>query len=75
MNYKKAVFTLALLVSSSLQANEPLQLSRDIGETGNLAASHPEIVEQISKIMDQAVEPNPKYEIGSVYKGKPIWKK
>jgi|TARA_B100002003_G_C13936837_1_gene454843 hypothetical protein len=61
--------------SSATGTMQLYDLSRDIGETGNLAASHPEIVEQISKIMDQAVEPNPKYEIGSVYKGKPIWKK
>ena len=61
--------------SSATGKMQLYDLSRDIGETGNLAASHPEIVEQISKIMDQAVEPNPKYEIGSVYKGKPIWKK
>ncbi len=54
---------------------ELYDLSEDIGERHNLAPLHPDIVRKISTIMDEAVTPNPRYEIGTVYKGGPIWKK
>jgi arylsulfatase A-like enzyme len=50
-------------------------LSRDIGEAKDVALTRPRIVDQIRRIMDQAVTPNPRYEIGTVYRGGPIWKK
>jgi len=50
-------------------------LSRDIGEANDIASTHPEIVKRIRDIMDQAVAPSPRYEIGTVYRGGPIWKK
>lgn len=53
---------------------ELYDLDRDIGETADLAARHPEIVTKIRAIMDNAVTPDPRYEIGTIYKGGPIWK-
>lgn len=50
-------------------------LSQDIGETTDLAPRHPEIVRRIASIMDTAVVPDSRYEVGTVYKGKPIWQK
>ncbi len=60
---------------SKTGAMELYDLSKDIGERTNLASSHPELVQQIGDIMDEAVIPNPRYEIGTVYKGHPIWKR
>lgn len=54
---------------------ELYDLSKDIGESKNLAASHPEIIRQIGVLMDEAVTPNPRYKIGTIYKGSAIWKK
>ncbi len=54
---------------------ELYNLSIDIGERNNLAFSHPELVQQLGDIMDKAVIPHLRYEIGTVYKGKPIWTK
>ena len=48
-------------------------LDSDIGEKVNLAKQFPEVVEQIASIMDKAVTPNPRYPIGKIYSGKPIW--
>jgi hypothetical protein len=54
---------------------ELYDLSEDIGETTDLAAQHPGVVQRIASIMEKAVIPNPRYEVGTVYKGKPIWQK
>jgi len=54
---------------------ELYDLSKDIGERKNLAASHPEIVRKIGDLMDKAITPSPRYKIGTVYKGGAIWKK
>lgn len=51
------------------------RLTTDPGETADLAARHPEIVSRITRIMNQAVTPDPRYEIGSTYRGKAIWQK
>ena len=56
-------------------AIELYDLSRDIGEANDIAATHPEIVQRIRDIMDQAVTPDPRYQIGTVYRGAPLWKK
>ncbi|HIK91842.1 MAG TPA: hypothetical protein EYG03_07650 [Planctomycetes bacterium] len=50
-------------------------LSRDTGEANDIALTRPRIVERIRIIMDQAVTPSPRYKIGTVYRGSPIWKK
>jgi len=49
-------------------------LSRDIGETRDLAADHPDIVQRLTAVLDSAVEPDSRYPIGEVYRGSPIWK-
>ncbi len=54
---------------------ELYNLAKDIGETNDVAAAHPEIVAKIAAIMEEAVTPSPRYEVGTVYKGKPIWRK
>mgnify|MGYP005990237501 FL=1 len=54
---------------------ELYDLEADIGETANVAASHPNVVNRIAAFMDKAVTPHPRYEVGTVYKGSPIWKK
>ena len=54
---------------------ELYDLEADIGETANVAASHPNVVNRIAAFMDKAVTPHPRYEVGTVYKGWPIWKK
>lgn len=54
---------------------ELYDLAKDIGEKNDLAASHPEVVQQIGDIMDKSVIPHPRYEIGTTYKGRAIWKK
>ena len=40
-----------------------------------VAASHPNVVNRIAAYMDKAVTPHPRYEVGTVYKGWPIWNK
>ncbi len=50
-------------------------LSRDTGEANDIALTRPRIVERIRILMDQAVTPSPRYEIGTVYRGSPIWVK
>lgn len=52
---------------------ELYDLKRDIGEKNNVAGNHPDIVERIESIMKEAVCPDSRYPIGSVYKGKAIW--
>lgn len=54
---------------------ELYDLSRDIGEVNDVASTHPEIVKRIGDIMDRAVTPSPRYMIGTIYRGSPIWKK
>ncbi|MCB1230619.1 MAG: exo-alpha-sialidase [Verrucomicrobiae bacterium] len=49
-------------------------LSKDIGETSDLAATHPEVVSEIANIMDTAVTPNARYPIGEIYRGDAIWR-
>lgn len=48
-------------------------LSRDVGETNDVAPDHPEIVQQIARIMQLAPTASEKYPIGKIYKGSPIW--
>ncbi|MBX7259586.1 MAG: sulfatase-like hydrolase/transferase [Candidatus Hydrogenedentes bacterium] len=50
-------------------------LEKDLGETNNVAAEHAEVITKIESIMNKAVEPNPRYPIGTIYKGSPLWKK
>ncbi|MCG6158123.1 arylsulfatase [Rubinisphaera margarita] len=49
-------------------------LNEDIGEEHDVATSHPDIVERISEIMASAPRPSEQYPIGTIYRGKPIWK-
>lgn len=56
----------------------PIQLfdlATDVGEDNNVAAEHPDIVQRIETIMQEAVQPSPRYPIGTPYEGGPIWKK
>ena len=52
---------------------ELYNLGQDTAEVNDVAVAHPRIVERIRIIMDQAVTPNARYQIGTVYRGKPIW--
>lgn len=52
---------------------ELYNLKTDIGEKNNVAESHPDIVKRMETIMKEAVRPDGRYPIGSVYKGEPIW--
>jgi hypothetical protein len=61
--------------NSRTGAIELYDLSRDISEANNIAAKRVEVVARIENIMDRAVIPSPRYEIGSVYRGGPIWKR
>jgi arylsulfatase A-like enzyme len=49
-------------------------LTNDIGETQNLATEHPQIVEQMDRIMEAAPTPSERYPIGQIYDGQPLWK-
>ena len=50
---------------------ELYDLKRDIGETEDVAASHPEVVAKIEEIMKTAVTPSYRYPVGEIYeKGK-----
>jgi len=53
----------------------PYDLDRDLGETTDVASAHPDIVRRIERIMDDAVTPDPRYEVGTTYRGKAIWQK
>ena len=57
------------------QAIEIYDLARDISEQHNLANDHPELVKKIDRLMETMVIPSPRYPVGEVYKGGPIWKK
>lgn len=50
-------------------------LSTDMGEETDVASLHPEIVQQIDKIMQTAVKPSERYPVGVKYLGEPIWKR
>jgi arylsulfatase A-like enzyme len=50
-------------------------LAADLGETTDVAAGHPDVVRRIEKIMDEAVTPDARYEIGTTYRGRAIWQK
>ena len=52
---------------------ELYDLSRDIGESNDVSTSNTQIVEQVEQIMRVAVSPSPRYEVGKLYTGKPIW--
>ena len=54
---------------------ELYDLETDPAEATNLAATHNEIVVRIATFMDQAVAPNPRYKIGTIYRGNQIWKR
>jgi arylsulfatase A-like enzyme len=58
--------------------HSPVQLydlSRDVGEEHNIAQAHPGIVKQIEGIMRNALTPSPRYPVGELYQGRPIWQK
>jgi arylsulfatase A-like enzyme len=50
-------------------------LEKDPTEENDLAAQFPEVVQKIEKIMMEAVTPHPRYPVGKIYTGGPIWKK
>lgn len=54
---------------------ELYDLSNDIGETRDLAGAHRGVVKEIEAFMAGAVTPNPRYEVGTVYKGGAVWKR
>lgn len=54
---------------------ELYNLKTDIGETKDLAAERPDIVDRIENFMDGAVTPSDLYPIGELYQGGPIWQK
>jgi len=49
-------------------------LATDIGEMRDVAATHPEIVQRIVGIMKTVPTPSPRYPIGQIYEGEPLWK-
>jgi arylsulfatase A-like enzyme len=50
-------------------------LARDLGETTDVAAEHPDVVRRIETIMTEAITPNPRYQIGTTYRGGALWKR
>ncbi|MEA3364537.1 MAG: arylsulfatase [Candidatus Hydrogenedentes bacterium] len=50
-------------------------LEKDTTEENDVAAQFPEVVQKIEKIMMEAVTPHPRYPVGKIYTGGPIWKK
>ncbi len=57
------------------KAVELYNLKSDTSEATNIASLHPEVVTRIGTMMDHAVTPDPRYQIGTVYRGRPIWNK
>lgn len=57
------------------QAIEIYDLARDVSEQHNLANDHPELVNKIDSLMEAMVISSPRYPVGEVYNGGPIWKK
>jgi len=52
---------------------ELYNLATDLGEMHDISADHPDIVKKMTAIMDQAVVEHPRYPIGEIYRGGPIW--
>ena len=50
-------------------------LELDLAEEKNVALQNPEIVAKMGQIMSTAAIPHPRYPVGKIYKGSPIWKK
>ncbi len=50
-------------------------LTSDLGEEQDVAKKHPDIVQKIEAIMEEAFTPSSRYEVGRPYIGDPIWKK
>ncbi|MCA9124630.1 MAG: arylsulfatase [Planctomycetaceae bacterium] len=48
-------------------------LTTDVGETRDVSAQHPETVQRIARIMEEAVTPSDRYPIGRLYTGSPLW--
>jgi arylsulfatase A-like enzyme len=53
---------------------ELYNLTTDLGETIDVATKHPAIVKQIERLMQSAVTPSDRYEVGILYQGGSIWK-
>ena len=49
---------------------ELYDLAVDIGETNDLASEHPDVVAKIDRIMEDAVTPSGRYQVGVRYRGK-----
>ncbi|QDV45315.1 Arylsulfatase [Stieleria neptunia] len=49
-------------------------LNRDPGESRDVADDHPAKVDAITRIMETATTPNPRYRVGELYRGSPIWR-
>ena len=49
-------------------------LSSDVGEKNDVSEAHPEVVSRLEKILDSAAAPHPRYPIGEIYRGGPIWR-
>jgi arylsulfatase A-like enzyme len=54
---------------------ELYNLAVDVGEKRNVAAQFPDVVDEIQGMVEEAMEPHPRYPIGEIYRGGPIWKK
>ncbi len=52
---------------------ELYNLAEDIGETTNIASSHPDVVKQIAEFMESAHVPSERYPVGKIYTGKKLW--
>lgn len=61
--------------SSRTDTIELYNLTTDPGENHDVASAKPEVAQRIRRIMANAVTPDPRYRIGTVYRGKAIWKK
>jgi len=53
---------------------ELYDLSADLSESSNLARKQPKVVKQIERLMQTAVTADPRYKVGKLYQGGPIWK-
>jgi len=49
-------------------------LGSDIGEARDIADRQPDVVRKIADLMETAVTPSERYPIGTIYRGKPIWR-
>ena len=54
---------------------ELYDLKHDPAEAHDLSAQHPQVVRRIEQIMATAATPSPRYPVGEMYKGHPIWQK